>query len=90
MFWLIRVGAYLLSGAVMWHFVQAGAGTEGLFQGRRLALDADNGLVFGVCAGLARFTGFDVTLIRLGWALAAFYRGVGLALYILAFLLMPM
>ncbi len=90
MLWLIRVGAYLLSGAVVWHFVQNGAGPEGFLQGRRLALDAENGLVFGVCAGLAKFTGFDVTFIRLGWALAAFYRGVGIVLYILAFLLMPM
>jgi phage shock protein PspC (stress-responsive transcriptional regulator) len=90
MLWLIRVGAYLLSGAVVWNFVQDAAGPEGFFQGRRLALDTENGLIFGVCAGLARFTGFDVTFLRLGWALAALYRGVGVALYILAFLLMPM
>lgn len=91
MFWLIRLGAYALGGAIIWHFIGDGAGPAGYFPGgRRLALDPDNSLVFGVCAGLGKYTGFDVTFIRLGWALASFYRGVGIALYLLAFLLMPM
>lgn len=88
---LIRLGAYALGGAIIWHAIQNGAGPAGYFPGgRRLALDADNSLVFGVCAGIANFTGLDVTFIRLGWTLAAIYRGVGIALYLLAFLLMPM
>lgn len=67
------------------------AGPAGVFPGgRHLVLDPDNSLVFGVCAGVANFTGLDVTLIRLAWALATLYRGVGIALYLLAFLLMPM
>lgn len=90
MLWLIRLGAYALGGAIVWNFVGDAAGPAGYFPGgRHLALDPDNGLVFGVCAGIGKYTGFDVTLIRLGWALAAFYRGVGVALYLLAFLLMP-
>ena len=90
MLWLLRMGAYALSGLIMWHFIQEGAGPVGLFPvDRRLALDPDNGMVFGVCAGISRYTGFDVTFVRLCLALAALYRGVGLALYILAFLLMP-
>jgi phage shock protein PspC (stress-responsive transcriptional regulator) len=89
MFWLIRLGAYVLGGASVWHFIGDGTGPVGYFPGRRLALDPDNSLVFGVCAGLGRYTGFDVTFIRLGWVLAACYRGVGIALYLLAFLLMP-
>jgi phage shock protein PspC (stress-responsive transcriptional regulator) len=88
---LIRLGAYALGGAIVWHFIQGGAGPAGVFPGgRHLVLDPDNSLVFGVCAGVANFTGLDVTLIRLAWALATLYRGVGIALYLLAFLLMPM
>lgn len=91
MLWLIRWGAYALSGAVIWSLLQDAAGPAGYFPGgRHLALDPDNGMVFGVCAGLGEYTGFDTTFIRLGWALACFYRGAGIALYLLAFLLMPM
>jgi len=46
-------------------------------------------MIFGVCAGFSNYFGIDVTLIRLVWALAAFYRGIGIGLYILAFLIMP-
>jgi Putative stress-responsive transcriptional regulator len=88
---LIRLCAYIISGAIVWHFLQDATGPVALFPaGRRLALDPDNSMVFGVCAGIGKFTGLDVTLIRLGWTLTILYRGVGIALYILAFLLMPL
>lgn len=56
---------------------------------KHLALDQAHGMVFGVCAGFSAYTGLDVTLIRLAWALSVLYRGAGLALYILAFVIMP-
>ncbi|MDT8903143.1 PspC domain-containing protein [Anaeroselena agilis] len=91
MLWLIRLGAYMLSGAVIWSFLHDGTGPVAYFPGgRHLVLDPDNGMVFGVCAGLGKYTGFDTTFIRLGWVLACLYRGVGVALYLLAFLLMPL
>ncbi len=89
MLWLIRAGAYLFSGLTIWQFFQ-GAGTlDAAAIGRHLALDQTNGMVFGVCAGFSTYTGLDVTLIRLAWVLSVLYRGAGLALYILAFLVMP-
>ena len=89
MAWLIRLGAYALGGFVIWQFAQ-GAGAEVSFPvAKRLVLEPGSGMVFGVCAGLASYTGIDVTLIRLGWVMAALYRGVGLAFYVLTFLLMP-
>ena len=89
MLWLIRAGAYLFSGLTIWQFVQ-GAGTPGVAEiQRHLALDQVHGMVFGVCAGFSTYTGLDVTLIRLAWALSVLYRGAGLILYILAFLVMP-
>lgn len=36
----------------------------------RYALDRPNGKLLGVCAGLARSTGWDLTLIRIGVVLA--------------------
>ena len=33
-------------------------------EGNRLYRNADRGLVFGVCAGLADYFGFDVTIVR--------------------------
>lgn len=89
MLWLIRAGAYLLSGVTIWQFAHnpnlAGSGN---FPGH-LALDQANGMILGVCAGFSNYTGIDVSLIRLIFALAIFYRGVGAALYILAFLILP-
>ena len=90
MLWLIRAGAYLFSGLTVWQFLQ-GAGTPEVAADlpRHLALDQLHGLVLGVCAGFSSYTGMDVTLIRLAWALAVLYRGAGVILYILAFLIMP-
>jgi phage shock protein C len=49
----------------------------------RYALDKSNGKLLGVCAGLARTTGWDPTLVRLGTvALTLFVLGpVMLLLY---------
>lgn len=88
---LIRVGAYLLSGAMLWQVFQGGPSLlDGFSFGRRLALDPDHGMILGVCAGVANYSGVDVSLIRLVWALASIYRGIGIGLYILAFLIMPL
>ncbi len=49
----------------------------------RYALDKSNGKLLGVCAGLARTTGWDPTLVRLGAvALTLFVLGpIALLLY---------
>ena len=48
----------------------------------RYALDRSNGKILGVCAGLARSTGWDPLAIRLGAALAAFLFPVAILLYL--------
>lgn len=88
MVWLIRAGAYLFSGLTIWQLFQ-GVGMPDTLLDKHLALDQAHGMVFGVCAGFSAYTGLDVTLIRLAWALSVLYRGAGLALYILAFIIMP-
>nr|WP_092074858.1 PspC domain-containing protein [Dendrosporobacter quercicolus]NSL48999.1 PspC domain-containing protein [Dendrosporobacter quercicolus DSM 1736]SDN17221.1 phage shock protein C (PspC) family protein [Dendrosporobacter quercicolus] len=85
---LIRIGAYLLSGFTIWHFFD-GSGIDGTSLVQRLALDSAHGMIFGVCAGVSQYTGVDVSLIRFAWALSCLYRGLGIILYILAFIIMP-
>ncbi len=89
MVWLIRAGAYLFSGLTVWQLFQGAVTPDLSMLHKHLALDQPHGMVFGVCAGFSAYTGLDVTLIRLAWALSVLYRGAGLALYILAFLIMP-
>jgi len=88
MLWLVRIGAYLVSGFTVWQFIQ-GSGTDSLPLTKHLALETTHGMVFGVCSGISSYTGVDVTLIRLAWALSCLYKGLGVGLYILAFLIMP-
>ena len=44
----------------------------------------------GVCGGLARFTGVDSWLWRLGFVLLVILAGTGLRLYVLVWILVPM
>lgn len=89
MFGILRIGAYLVSGLTVWQFFQGDIGGMNGALHKSLALDPSHGMLLGVCAGVSNFTGIDVSLIRFIWALLAFYRGAGIALYILAFLIMP-
>jgi signal transduction histidine kinase len=49
----------------------------------------DDRLAGGVAAGLASRTGFDVTVVRFAFVLAALASGAGVAFYVLAWLLVP-
>jgi len=90
MFGLIRVGAYLVSTFTLWQFFQGDmGGINSLALQKHLVLDPAHGMIFGVCAGFSNYIGIDVTLIRLALVMLALYRGVGILLYIVAFLVMP-
>jgi signal transduction histidine kinase len=53
------------------------------------ARDPEGRVVAGVCAGLARALGVDPTLVRLLFAMLTLAAGMGIALYLAAWLLMP-
>ncbi|WP_176611444.1 PspC domain-containing protein [Actinomadura sp. WMMB 499] len=55
----------------------------------RLARDADNRVLTGVCGGLGRCTGIDPVVFRVAFGLYAFVQGQGVLLYVAAALLMP-
>lgn len=53
---------------------------------RRSATEAK---LAGVCGGVAGHWGVDPVLVRVGWALLALSGGIGLVLYLAAWLLVP-
>lgn len=44
-------------------------------RGRKFALDKANGKLMGVCAGIADATGWDATLVRVGFVLTTLLGG---------------
>ncbi|MEA2445062.1 MAG: hypothetical protein QOJ12_2354, partial [Thermoleophilales bacterium] len=54
-----------------------------------LQRDPAHGYVAGVCAGLARELGIDPLIVRIGFVAATLAGGFGIALYVLAWVLLP-
>lgn len=54
----------------------------------RLIRSHDGRLLAGVCAGLGRYTRIDPVVFRVGFALLVITTGIGVLLYLIAFLLM--
>lgn len=48
-----------------------------------------NKSIFGVCSGLADYTGIDVTLIRVGFAVASLFYGLAIVVYLILAVVMP-
>jgi phage shock protein C len=55
----------------------------------RLMLDKRNKKLAGVCAGLARYWGTDVTLIRVIWLVLAICAGTGFLAYLICCIAFP-
>src|ERR1700748_985281 len=58
---------------------------------RRTALrrPVQDSVVAGVAAGLARYLGVDVMIVRLAFVVLTFFGGAGIALYLAGLLLIP-
>jgi phage shock protein PspC (stress-responsive transcriptional regulator) len=59
---------------------------------RRLTRSRSNGVIAGVCAGLADYLGVDVVLIRLLWVVLSIFPGAvigGVIVYLVAWLIIP-
>ncbi len=56
---------------------------------RDLRRDRDGAMVAGVCAGLGKRLDVDPLLVRFGFVAATLASGVGLVIYVLAWILMP-
>ena len=56
---------------------------------RRLVRPRADRKVAGVCAAFANYLELDVLIIRLVWALAAFFGGSGVLAYFIAWIVIP-
>jgi phage shock protein PspC (stress-responsive transcriptional regulator) len=65
------------------------ATTTGQPAARQLRRSADDRMLAGVAAGIARYLDADVTLVRVVTAALVLLNGAGLALYVAAWLLIP-
>lgn len=64
--------------------------TDGSGGGKVLFRPRDGRMVGGVCAGLANYTGMDVTLMRVIWAVVAVITGgAGLLAYLVSWIIIP-
>ncbi len=57
----------------------------------RLTKHTRSAMIFGVCAGFARFLGWDTTAVRIVWALITVFTALvpGILAYIICALIMP-
>jgi len=55
----------------------------------RLERDMYDKKIAGVCSGMAKWLGWDVTLMRLLWVGVALFTGVGFIAYPLCWIVMP-
>ena len=55
----------------------------------RLERDVYDKKIGGVCAGVAKWLGWDVTLVRLLWLGVAIFAGVGFVAYPICWIVMP-
>jgi phage shock protein C len=56
---------------------------------RRLYKSRGDRMLDGVCGGVAEYFGLDSTLVRLAWVLLILVGGMGILLYIVAMIIMP-
>ncbi|MDB9153225.1 PspC domain-containing protein [Parabacteroides distasonis] len=50
---------------------------------------SNNGMIGGVCAGLAEYLNLDPTIVRIVWVLMVLFAGFGILLYVILWLVMP-
>ena len=57
--------------------------------GKRLLRIRQGRIVAGVCAGLGAYFGIDVNLVRLAFGVLTVFYGLGILLYLIAWLILP-
>lgn len=56
---------------------------------RRLTRSVIDKKIAGVCAGLARYMGVDVTVLRIIFLISLFFGGLGFWVYLIVWLVAP-
>ncbi|MEV4003089.1 PspC domain-containing protein [Actinomadura sp. NPDC049753] len=63
--------------------------TTGTTPSKQLRRTHEGRMIAGVCSGAGRFLGVDPNMLRLGLAIFTIFGGAGIALYAIAWLLIP-
>lgn len=50
---------------------------------------ASNGMIAGVCAGVARYFDMDPTIVRILWVVFCLCGGAGVLIYLIMWLIVP-
>ena len=50
---------------------------------------SSNGMLGGVCMGIANYTGIDTTVIRVAWVVGSWFYGIGIILYLALWIAAP-
>lgn len=58
-------------------------------ESKKLYRIPEEGMLSGVCAGLAEYFNVDVTIIRLLWVLTLFVAGTGILAYLVCAIVIP-
>lgn len=56
---------------------------------KRLFRDPDHAMLGGVCAGLAKYFGLDITLVRIAWIFLVLVFGTGILFYFILWAIIP-
>ncbi len=96
---LVRLFAFLIftfsggTAAILylfaWLLMQDSDGSEVLSSDESFVRTSDNKVIGGVCGAVARYFKIDATVVRALTALSVFVGGVGLFLYIFAWIIIP-
>ena len=52
-------------------------------------LRSSDGIIGGVCGGVANYFNIDPTIVRVAWGIATFVYGIGLLTYVLIWVVAP-
>ena len=62
---------------------------EIMYPPNRIIRTYNNTIVAGVCGGISEYFMINLTFLRLLWSLSIFCYGLGLVLYIIAWIMLP-
>ena len=56
---------------------------------KKNVMRSSNGMLGGVCEGIANYFGIDPTLVRVAWVVDSWFYGIGILLYIALWFIAP-
>ncbi|ADG90056.1 PspC domain-containing protein [Thermobispora bispora] len=60
-----------------------------VYGGKRLQRTRNGRMLAGVCSGIGEYVGIDPNILRLAFAIATFFGGLGIGAYAVAWILIP-